>query len=129
MLLQIVLGFDLEVDSLMAKIYYIPTLKAMSVGKSKLEIVTDAILGLPDNEGTLFSQSLHAMVSYLHSFDICDSPKVEIFAIDCTKVAKSRLKIDVRSQNTTFASMLDFMSLGGTLPPYSQEVLQSIAEL
>ncbi|KAF3799458.1 4-O-dimethylallyl-L-tyrosine synthase [Colletotrichum gloeosporioides] len=99
-------AFDLENDgSTTVKSYFIPTVKASSLGISNLD---------------LLAQRCHAPT---------EQPAVEIVAIDCVNAADSRVKVYIRSKNTTFGSMMDVVSLCGRLPFLTDTVMSSLKEL
>ncbi|EQB58005.1 aromatic prenyltransferase [Colletotrichum gloeosporioides Cg-14] len=58
-----------------------------------------------------------------------EQPAVEIVAIDCVNAADSRVKVYIRSKNTTFGSMMDVVSLCGRLPFLTDTVMSSLKEL
>ncbi|KAI8312425.1 4-O-dimethylallyl-L-tyrosine synthase [Colletotrichum sp. SAR11_59] len=76
---------------------------------------------------------LQNQFSLLKDFILChqptEQPVVEIVAIDCVNPTDSRVKIYIRSKNTTFGSMIDVMSLGGRLPFLTDTVMSSLNEL
>lgn len=125
---QTFIAFDLEKYSMTVKYYFLPALKASSLGKSKLELVEEAIVGLPSH-GPSFQPSLLILTDYIRSHDLRDQPQVEIFAVDCVDPMDSRLKIYIRSKETSFNSMVDVMTLGGRSPAFSENVRLSLAEL
>ncbi|KAK2780172.1 dimethylallyl tryptophan synthase [Colletotrichum kahawae] len=127
-------AFDLEDDgNATVKSYFIPTVKAFSLGMSSLDLVEQAVQSLPPPGPECSSTTLVDQFSLLKDFILChaptEQPVVEIVAIDCVNPADSRVKIYIRSKNTTFDSMTDVMSLGGRLPFLTDTVLSSLKEL
>ncbi|KAF4836285.1 4-O-dimethylallyl-L-tyrosine synthase [Colletotrichum tropicale] len=127
-------AFDLEDDgSTTVKSYFIPTVKASSLGMSILDLVEQAIQSLPPLGPECSSTTLMGQFSLLKDFILChhptEQPVVEIVAIDCVNPTNSRVKIYIRSKNTTFGSMIDVMSLGGRLPFLTDTVMHSLKEL
>ncbi|KAF5525942.1 4-O-dimethylallyl-L-tyrosine synthase [Colletotrichum aenigma] len=127
-------AFDLENDgSTTVKSYFIPTVKASSLGISNLDLVEQAIQTLQPLGPECSSTALMGQFSLLKDFILChhptEQPVVEIVAIDCVNPTDSRVKIYIRSKNTTFGSMIDVMSLGGRLPFLSDTVMSSLKEL
>lgn len=127
-------AFDLENDgSTTVKSYFIPTVKASSLGISNLDLVEQAIQTLQPLGPECSSTALMGQFSLLKDFILChhptEQPVVEIVAIDCVHPTDSRVKIYIRSKNTTFGSMIDVMSLGGRLPFLSDTVMSSLKEL
>ncbi|KAK0739371.1 tryptophan dimethylallyltransferase-domain-containing protein [Apiosordaria backusii] len=125
-------AFDLERDSMTVKYYFLPTHKALSLGKSNLELAEDAILALPspcrtDLNG--FESPLRTVTDFIRSHPTPSQPTVEIVAVDCVDPALSRIKIYVRSRETTFDSVVRMLTLGGGLPPLSEDARSSLVEL
>ncbi|KAL3302351.1 dimethylallyl tryptophan synthase [Colletotrichum asianum] len=111
-------AFDLEDDrSTTVKSYFIPTVKASSLGISNLDL----------KPAITWPRIL------LKDFILChhptEQPVVEIVAIDCVNPTDSRVKIYIRSKNTTLTSMIDVMSLGGRLPFLTDTIMSSLKEL
>ena len=125
---QTFMAFDLLDDSMVVKYYFLPAQKALSLSKSKLELVEDAISGLAASENP-FAESLSVVTDYIRSKDEFDRPELEIVAIDCVEPSQSRFKIYVRSKQTTFNSVLDMMTLGSRISPISAAARSSLEEL
>jgi DMATS type aromatic prenyltransferase len=125
---QTFIALDLQEHSMVVKYYFMPTLKARSLRKSNLEVVQEAIRGLP-GAGSSFRASLDAVSDYICSHAALERPVVEILAIDCVDPSESRIKIYIRSQKTNFASMLDVMTLGGRTEPLPEKARAGLAEL
>lgn len=129
---QTFIAFDLERDSMVVKYYFLPALKALSLGKSNLELAEDAILSLPSpsHKGSAgFEAPLRAVTDFIRSHPKPSQPAVEILAVDCVDPALSRVKIYVRSRETTIDSVVHMLTLGGSLPPLSARVRSSLNEL
>lgn len=126
---QSFIGFDLERDSMVVKYYFIPSLKAASLGQSRLDLVEKSILAMPGASG-LFAPSLAVLTGYIRSFgDAASQLKVEIFAVDCVRPEDSRMKIYVRSADVTFRGLLQTMTLGGRLPELRGKMKGDLTEL
>ncbi len=125
---QTFIAFDLEEETMMVKYYFLPSSKAASLGKSNLSLAVDSILSL-QGLGHELQTPLGVVVDYISSFPIGSQPHVEILAVDCLEPRRSRIKIYVRIRQTSFDSMIDAMSLGGALPPFSPATLQDLQDL
>lgn len=125
---QTFMAFDLLDDSMVVKYYFLPSHKAADLGLSKLELVEKTIAGLavPENP---FVTSFSLVSEYILSKDELHRPELEIVAIDCVEPSRSRLKIYIRSRDTTFNSMLDVMTLGSRISPISGTARASLEEL
>ena len=107
-------AFDLGSDGVMLKAYFLPAFKAAESGRPTWNIIAQAIRGLLDYSLSNFS-GLSTLESFLMKSAHDSRLEAEIFAIDCVAPARSRLKIYLRSQSTSFDSVLNIMTLGGVL--------------
>ena len=108
-------AYDIHENDIIVKAYFFPAFKAMQTGQSKLTVVADAITRLPNYRASDF-QAFDALRKYM----MLEGPRdtrleAEIFAIDCTRPADSRLKLYVRSRSTTFDSIRATMTLCGQI--------------
>ena len=107
---QFFAAFDLYGDSIMVKVYFLPALKSIQTGLSKLDLVSRSLVDL-DAQAGLDLGAFRLLRDYIDN-----SPhqeiEVEILAIDCVLPTKARLKIYVRSPHTSFRSVEDIMTLG-----------------
>ncbi|GIC94186.1 aromatic prenyltransferase [Aspergillus udagawae] len=121
------MGFDLMEKSIVIKQYFLPSWRALAEGRSNSSLVLQAIRNLPGPADSLAS-SLDVVADYIESFPPDSQPVVEILAIDCLKPRDSRLKIYLRSRNTTLHSVVDMLTLGGRVA-ISDEGCKSLKEL
>ncbi|KAM3539334.1 hypothetical protein ARSEF1564_007754 [Beauveria bassiana] len=127
---QTFIGFDLEKDSIVVKYYFIPSLKAAFTNQSNLDLVTQTILSMPEAKADAsLRQSVDIVLDFIRSYPAAEQPQVEIFAIDCISPADSRLKIYIRTGNTTFNNMIDVMTLGGRIPTFSEPTVACLRGL
>ena len=125
---QIFLAFDLKDESTMPKVYFVPTLKAEITNESRFSIVASSMAKLALSYPTL--QDQFSMVSdYLHTFPTVSRPEVEIVAIDCVDPSFSRIKVYLRSRQTSFDSVIDMLSLGGRVKMDLEKGLSELEEL
>lgn len=129
---QTFIAFDLEHnEDIVVKYYFMPALKAASLGTGKQEMTEAALRALKLRDGPALAsllESYHVLTEYFASFPV-GTITVEIVAVDCVTPSKSRVKIYVRSRQTTFDSVIDMLTLGGRLPPLSQTAISSLREL
>ena len=101
---------DLYRDSIKAKAYFLPALKSIQSGLSRLDLVSQSLVAL-DAEAGLDLGAFGLLRDYIDN-----SPhqkiEVEILAIDCVLPTNARIKIYVRSPHTSFRSVEDIMTLG-----------------
>lgn len=125
---QVFLGFELQDESMMLKVYFLPETKAIQVGLSKLSLMDQAITKL-SNEALSLRNAFDMIAQYLFSFGLEMRPEVEIAAVDCVRTSVSRVKIYLRSRQTSFDSVVSMMTLGGKLRVGSKQGLASLQEL
>ena len=107
---QIFAAFDLQQNGILAKAYFLPSVKAAETGLSKLDLMARSISRLQGRNGT----DLEAF-NVLQDFILSSAHlriDAEILAIDCVVPDHSRLKIYVRSPQTSFDSVCQIMTLG-----------------
>ncbi|KAI9149054.1 4-O-dimethylallyl-L-tyrosine synthase [Paramyrothecium foliicola] len=117
---QVFAAFDLMENEATVKQYYIPGRRAATEGTSNWEVVKESIRKLPAPAAPLLT-SFDCFVDFLESFPAESQPTVEILAIDCLCPTKSRLKIYVRSRETSLRSCLDMLALNGRAPKSAEE--------
>ena len=127
---QMFLAYDLkENGKTTLKAYFIPTLKAMSLGKPKLHLVQTAMDELSDSQPQMRT-AFNIVTEYVGSRSSEQQLETEIVAIDCVEPSASRVKIYVRCRLTSFDSVTDIMTMGGTLDtPSMQTALRSLKKL
>lgn len=116
---QQIIAFDLEGENRMPKVYFLPQWKAFKEGISTLQIMDSVMSDLPYFDLDI-RKSWRMISDYIRS-KINDRPEIEFVAIDCVKPLQSRIKVYLRSQETTFDSVVHVMTLGGRLPAISDQ--------
>ncbi len=121
-------AFDLHGSIATMKTYYFPAFRAKQIDQPKIDVLASAIARLPDYASSDFS-AFDLLRNY-----IARSPSgpggsldVEILAVDCVHPRQGRLKIYVRSRQTSLESVRTVVTLGGLLA--SSEMDQSLREL
>ena len=124
---QIFLGFELASDRIMLKIYLLPSRRAALEGKSSLALMKDSIKRLKNKNGEMLFD--FCMVwNYLESFPDCE-PRPLIMAIDAEEFSRARIKVYVRTFQTSFSSVVNTLEMNGCLPPLSEQALRALKEL
>lgn len=111
---RIFFGCDLGKGGVMLKAYFLPTFRAVELGKSTLAVILEAIHSLPNYSPSQFP-ALPALLRFLTTSPEGAGLKAEIFAIDCVAPAASRFKIYMRNCSTCFNSVRTIMRLDGAL--------------
>ncbi|RFU32823.1 hypothetical protein B7463_g3510, partial [Scytalidium lignicola] len=117
---QIFIAFDLLETDIVVKQYYLPSWRALAEGNSNFTIIKDAIRKLLGPADALLT-SFDVLVDFIETLPIQLQPAVEIMAIDCLDPLRSRLKIYVRSRETTLQSVIEMLTLGGRAPKTFEE--------
>ena len=118
-------AYDLDESVNTMKAYYFPAFKANLMGQSKIDVLSSAITRLPSYTPCGFS-AFDLLRDYINASSVDRSLEIEILAVDCVKPQHSRLKIYVRSRQTSLESVRSIVTLGGTL--VSPEMDQSLDE-
>lgn len=121
---SIFLAFELGA-AIATKAYFVPV-KAEQRGVSRLSVLTEAIQSLKNQYG-----GFDAYEKFLEFTTTAQGSKFEIIgvAIDCVTPEKSRLKVYVRSPETSFHSVCEVLSLGGRLNAMSTKHHEETKEL
>lgn len=112
---SVFLAFELG-NTIAAKAYFVPV-KAEQLGVSRLSVLTEAIELLRSKYG-----AFEGYDAFLDFTTTSQGSKLDIIgvAIDCISPEKSRLKLYVRSPETSFESVCEMMTLGGRLNPMTK---------
>ena len=107
-------AYDTNESNVAVKAYFLPAFKAAQEGQTKLQAISNAIVGMPNYKASEYA-SFHMLREYMEDAPQQHSLEAEIFAIDCMDPLDSRLKVYVRSRSTSFETIKATMSLGGKL--------------
>ncbi|KAJ4854539.1 tryptophan dimethylallyltransferase domain-containing protein [Trichoderma breve] len=108
---QCFIAFDLLEKGMVVKQYYLPGQTAVREGSSNWNIIKHATRKLSGPAVSLLA-SFDVLVSFIESLPAESRATVEILAIDCLEPIKSRLKVYIRTVDTTFHSVLHMLTLG-----------------
>ncbi|KAI0399659.1 tryptophan dimethylallyltransferase-domain-containing protein [Xylaria palmicola] len=121
-------AFDITEKDTTAKVYYFPKYRAMSTGKSNLEVLLEGMRCAPHITG----DNIPAL-SVFSAFANDTANKeleYEMLAIDLIDPRKSRFKIYFRSRETSFDSLRNILSMGGRIKgPNIQKGLDDLHQL
>lgn len=121
-------AFDLTESEITAKVYYFPKYRAISSGKSNLEVLLESMKGAPHST----KDNLEAL-SVFSNFSNDPASKdleYEMLAIDLIDPFKSRFKVYFRSRETSFESLCNIITLGGRIKsPNMQKGLEDLHSL
>lgn len=104
---QVSFGLDLKGGEVSVKCYLYPALKSHLTGKSFRVLVNHAVHSL----GGVCYPVLDTVHEYLESAGLYN--QYSFIGIDCTTVAKSRLKVYNTIQDVTWSKLQDIWTLGG----------------
>lgn len=119
---SIFVGFDLGRNGMVCKVYFVPV-KAEQTGQSRFAVLDHAIRTLPNFKD---------LVAYRHLYDFLpcrEQMHIIGVAVDCVDPALSKLKIYFRSPTTTFASVRDVLTAGGSLTGWTRQQMDKVREL
>ncbi|KAJ8128394.1 hypothetical protein O1611_g5239 [Lasiodiplodia mahajangana] len=121
-------AFDLTETEITAKVYFFPKYRAISSGKSNLEVLVESMKSAPH----CTKENLDALSVFS---DFSNDPaskglEYEMLAIDLIDPFKSRFKIYFRSRETSFESLCNIITLGGRIKsPNMQQGLKDLHSL
>jgi hypothetical protein len=107
------IAFDLLETKMIVKYHFMPTFKLSLMGCSNLETTEKAIEGLLSLPPSFLSVLFSLVANYNRSFYTTDQQTVEILAFGYVNPGQFRTKIYLRSQHTSFNSVIDILTLGG----------------
>ncbi|KAI9701317.1 MAG: hypothetical protein M1820_006539 [Bogoriella megaspora] len=102
------LGFELSNMDPTMKAYFLPTAKALQTGQSTVEIITKSMVTLAEDLGWA---SLSSLVPDLQEYGQSLGLQPFMIAIDCVELSRARMKIYVRSQDTSFVGVKRVMTM------------------
>lgn len=109
----VIVALDIEKTGSMMKTYLYPGLKAEELGVSNLEVIKQAIRGLPSDQYK--SLNVEPLLHYLDMATAKYGFETLILGIDCLAPQDARIKIYVRGPHTSLEYLMDALTLGGQL--------------
>ncbi|SPJ88014.1 uncharacterized protein FTOL_12483 [Fusarium torulosum] len=121
-------AFDLNEKAITNKAYFFPGAVAHATHRSKLAVITDAIISAPGCRiGMQIPLQIYIDFVYQHPGL---EPEIDMLALDLVPLNKARLKIYFRERKTDFASVKETMSLGGRIQgPGFETAMQRLRRL
>lgn len=106
-------AFDLTEGETTAKVYFFPKYRAVSSGKSNLDVLLQAMKGAPH----CTVDNLHALSVFSDFSNDAASKELEyeMLSIDLIDPLQSRFKVYFRSRETSFNSLMRIITLGGRI--------------
>lgn len=123
---SVFMGFELQNAEVAVKAYFVPV-KAEQTGRSRMSILSESINSLQGSNLRL--PSYDYLTDFLTNRSANSQLEIIGVAVDCVSLIHSRLKIYVRSSETSFDSVCEFMSLGGKLDTFTGDALQDFSQL
>ena len=110
---QMFWAFDLDEKDITGKAYFFPEYRAHHTGKTNIQVISEAIEAAPFCK----SEDLSALYTFQEFVrEYAKEPlEMDMLAIDLVEPSQSRLKIYLRSRETSFESVRQIMTLGGRL--------------
>lgn len=120
------MAFELQNTGVAVKAYFVPV-KAEQTGRSRLTILSESINSL--QRPGLRLPSYDHLSAFLTSRSSKSRLDIVGVAIDCVHPVSSRLKIYIRSYETSFDGVCDFLSMGSKLNAFAGDALQDFRRL
>lgn len=121
---QMFLAFELQFQMPVLKAYFMPLQRSSEEEETTLSRIEKSLHNLPSSNDNLI-HAFEKLKSYLSNLPK-PCQQVEMLAIDCTDPQYARIKIYVRSAETSLESVRKMMTLGGTIPEPSDKAFQSL---
>ena len=113
---SIFLAFDLaHSGQVVMKAYLIPV-KAEQTGVTRLEVVSEAIQALP-----YAFPSFVTLHRFLSTHPLGHDTSIVGLGVDCLDPSLARLRLYIRSPNTSFEKVCEMLTLDGALPAFGSE--------
>ena len=103
---------ELHEKSTAVKAYFMPMLRALQEGRSRTELLNDAIKDLSRTFHNLHFPALSTLIDYMTRPDTPNF-EVEMLAVDCIELHQSRVKIYIRSLSTAWDIVSSVLTLNG----------------
>ncbi|KAI9695669.1 MAG: hypothetical protein M1836_006121 [Candelina mexicana] len=110
---QIFWAFDLGEKDLTGKAYFFPEYRARATRKTNVQVICEAIEAAPSCTSSELS-ALHTFQDFVREHAKVPL-EMDMLAIDLVEPSQSRLKIYIRTRETSFESVREAMTLGGRL--------------
>lgn len=122
---SIFLAFDLAHNGQVAMKAYLIPVKAEQIGVTRLEVVSEAIEALP-----YAFPSFVTLQRFLSTHPLGRDISIVGLGVDCLDPSRARLRLYIRSPNTSFGKVRDLLTLDGSLPMLgSKDALSRLQKL
>lgn len=105
---------ELGGPEMLVKVYFMPMLRALQAGQSRIETFKQSMHQL--NHTITPFPALQPLFSYLATSPLGKQLELEMISVDCISPSASRIKVYLRSQQTSFDAIRSILSLDGLLP-------------
>jgi DMATS type aromatic prenyltransferase len=122
---QMFLAFELRSPIPALKAYFMPLQRATEGNETTLALIERSLRRLPDSSDGLM-RGFGKLKAYLAILPEPHKPQVEILAMDCTDPKNARIKVYIRSVETSFDNVKQMMTLGGSIPGPLVKAAQSL---
>ncbi|KNG85624.1 dimethylallyl tryptophan synthase [Aspergillus nomiae NRRL 13137] len=124
---SVFIGFDLGRDGrTMCKMYLVPV-KAEQTDRSRLAVLDNAVRTLPQFSDLSAYPPLQGFLR--HQEEMGTPAHIIGVAVDCVDPSAAKLKIYFRSPSTSFASVKETLTAGGTVSSWDECALEQLQEL
>ncbi|RYP60039.1 hypothetical protein DL769_008296 [Monosporascus sp. CRB-8-3] len=106
-------AFDFGEEGLKSKAYFFPGYTAEMMGKSNLEVISEAISTAPFSSAE--NLEAYRMITRFQGKLAKATLEIDMLAIDLVDPMQSRLKLYFRNRETSFRSVREMMTLGGQI--------------
>ena len=105
---------ELGCRDMLVKVYFMPMLRALQTGQTRIEVFSHAMHQL--TRTIVPFPALQHLFHYLATSRLGQQLELEMVSADCIAPAASRIKVYLRSPQTSFDAIRRILSLDGVLP-------------
>lgn len=119
---------ELEDTGTSVKTYFMPMLKAIELNQTRANVLFHSIERLERDHPEISFPAFKTLSTYMGNDPLGTHCEVEMIAVDCVKPSQSRVKIYLRSQDTSWDTVRSILTMNGQIS-ISQQALANLRTL
>ena len=110
------------------KVYFMPMVKALEMDCSRAQVLFESIRSLNQDHLDIRFSAFDSLAEFMNDDDLGSRTEVEMVAVDCLEPSTARLKVYLRSQETSWQSICHNLTMNGHIA-ISQPILENLRKL
>ena len=106
-------AIELEDAPTTVKTYFMPMIRALESNQTRAEVLFQAIRSLHRNHPNIDFPAFNGLIEYMANDALGSQTQVEMVAVDCVTLSMARVKIYLRSQETSWESLCRILTMNG----------------